>query len=120
MLRTVDFGTIRIVEIESIDPRFDVFVGFDLIGEWAYWQMPDGEIVAVEMVDLHARRTQTNPRLIDEVVAVAHAGEILHHRVVGVHVGLGLEILCPRRFNLVNTSPCDGKEPPILRAVELG
>ena len=63
------------------------------------------EDVAVEMVDLHAGRTWTNPRLIDEVVAEAHADEILHSWITGVHVGLGLEILCPRRFDLVNRPP---------------
>lgn len=47
MLRTVEFGEIRIVE--SVDTRFDTFVGFDLIGEWAFWQTSDGEVVAVEV-----------------------------------------------------------------------
>lgn len=46
MLRTVEFGAIRIVE--SVDPRFDTFCGWDLIGEWSFWQMPDGEVVALE------------------------------------------------------------------------
>ena len=46
MLRTVEFGEIRIVE--SVDPRFDTFAGFDLIGEWSFWQLPDGEVVALE------------------------------------------------------------------------
>ena len=77
------------------------------------------EDVAVEMVDLHAGCTRTYPSLIDEVVAEVHSVEILHHRITGVHVGLALEILCPRRFDLFGRPPCDGEEPPILRAVEL-
>ena len=78
------------------------------------------EDVAVEMVDLHARRTRTYPSLIDEDVAAWYSKEVFHSWIIGVHVGLVLEILCPRRFNLVNTSPCDGKEPSVLGAVELG
>ena len=49
MLRTVEFGTIRIVE--SIDPRFDTFCGWDLLGEWSFWVLPDGEVVALEEVE---------------------------------------------------------------------
>ena len=49
MLRTVEFGTIRIVE--SVDPRFDTFCGWDLLGEWSFWMMPDGEVVALEEVE---------------------------------------------------------------------
>ena len=49
MLRTVEFGTIRIVE--SVDPRFDTFCGWDLLGEWSFWMLPDGEVVALEEVE---------------------------------------------------------------------
>ena len=49
MLRTVEFGTIRIVE--SVDPRFDTFCGWDLLGEWSFWVLPDGEVVALEEVE---------------------------------------------------------------------
>jgi len=49
MLRTVEFGTIRIVE--SIDSRFDTFIGFDCVGEWEFYQLPSGEIVALESLD---------------------------------------------------------------------
>lgn len=49
MLRTVEFGTIRI--IESVDPRFDIFCGWDLLGEWSFWMLPDGEVVALEEVE---------------------------------------------------------------------
>ena len=49
MLRTVEFGTIRI--IESVDPRFDTFCGWDLLGEWSFWMLPDGEVVALEEVE---------------------------------------------------------------------
>lgn len=46
MLRTVEFGLIRIVK--KVDIHFDTLIGFDLIGEWEFWQLPDGEIVALE------------------------------------------------------------------------
>lgn len=49
MLRTVEFGTVRIVE--SVDPRFDTFCGWDLLGEWSFWVLPDGEVVALEEVE---------------------------------------------------------------------
>ena len=49
VLKTVEFGTICIVE--SVDPRFDTFCGWDLMGEWSFWMMPDGEVVALEEVE---------------------------------------------------------------------
>ena len=49
MLRTIEYGEIRIVG--AVDRRFDVSLGFDLIGEWEFFQLPDGEIVALETLD---------------------------------------------------------------------
>ena len=46
MLNTVEFGWVRIVG--SVDHRFAVCLGWDLAGEWEFFQLPDGEIVAVE------------------------------------------------------------------------
>ena len=43
MLNTVEFGLIRIVEAGAVDRRFDVLVGYDLVCEWAFWQLADGE-----------------------------------------------------------------------------
>lgn len=44
MLQTAFFGSIRVV---SVRPSiFDTFIDFDLIGEWEYWQLVSGEIVA--------------------------------------------------------------------------
>ena len=51
MLNTVEFGLIRIVEAGAVDRRFDVLVGYDLVCEWAFWQLADGEVVAVEVID---------------------------------------------------------------------
>ena len=51
MLNTVEFGFICIVESADIDPRFDTLIGYDLICEWEFWQLANGEIVAVEVVD---------------------------------------------------------------------
>ena len=44
-LKTWEFGTIRIVT-ECPDVRFDSFIRCDIIGEWEYWQLLSGEIVA--------------------------------------------------------------------------
>jgi len=46
MLNTVEFGLIRIVD--KVDTHYDTFIGSDLIGEWEFWQLPSGEIVALE------------------------------------------------------------------------
>jgi len=51
MLNTVEFGLIRIVEAGAVDRRFDILVGYDLVCEWAFWQLADGEVVAVEVID---------------------------------------------------------------------
>ncbi len=51
MLNTVEFGLIRIVEAGAVDRRFDVLVGYDLVCEWEFWQLADGEVVAVEVED---------------------------------------------------------------------
>lgn len=48
-LNTVEFGTIRIADEAEVNPQFDTNLGFDLIGEWHFWQLCDknGEIVAI-------------------------------------------------------------------------
>ena len=46
MLNTVEFGWVRIVDF--VDCRFAVCLGWDLVGEWKFFQLPDGEIVALE------------------------------------------------------------------------
>ena len=77
------------------------------------------EGIAVEMVDLHAGRTWTNPRLIDEDVA-AFCAKISHHNIATMAACLlAWTVRTVVRFDLVNTSPCDGEEPPTLRAIEL-
>ena len=48
MLNTVEFGWIRIVR-ERPDFRFWNLIGTDLIGEWEFWYVEDGEIVAYEI-----------------------------------------------------------------------
>lgn len=49
MLRTIEYGTVRIVD--AVDGRFDTFLGSDLIGEWEFYQLPDGEVVALEVLE---------------------------------------------------------------------
>lgn len=51
MLNTVEFGLICIVDMSDINPRFDTLIGYDLMCEWAFWQLVDGEVVAVEVED---------------------------------------------------------------------
>lgn len=48
-LNTVEFGTIRIANKAEVNPQFDTNLGWDLIGEWNFWQLADkdGEIVAL-------------------------------------------------------------------------
>ena len=49
MLKTLEFGLIRIVPASSIKSEpFDTFIGQDLICEWNFYQLESGEIVAVE------------------------------------------------------------------------
>lgn len=45
MLKTWKFGTIRIVKNRP-DYHFDTLIEIDLAGEWEYWQLLSGEIVA--------------------------------------------------------------------------
>jgi len=47
MLRTWDFGLIRIVKLKEIT-IFDTYIRDDTLGEWSYYQLADGEIVAVD------------------------------------------------------------------------
>lgn len=47
MLKTVEFGCIRIVDENSIT-RFDSYIGQDAVCEWNFYQLADGEIVAIE------------------------------------------------------------------------
>ncbi len=51
MLNTIEFGLIKIVDETVINPLYDTFLGFDLICEWAFYQLPNGEIVAVYIDD---------------------------------------------------------------------
>lgn len=48
MLKTWEFGYVRIVDAETISP-LDVYIRDDILGEWSYYQLVDkyGEIVAV-------------------------------------------------------------------------
>lgn len=48
MLNTVEFGWIRIVTARP-DCRFWTLIGTDLIDEWEFWYIADGEIVAYEI-----------------------------------------------------------------------
>lgn len=47
MLKTWEFGYIRIVAGEDIVSVCDTFIREDVLGEWSYYQLADGEIVAV-------------------------------------------------------------------------
>ena len=49
MLRTWEWGDIRIVSAESVT-RFDTFLRQDDACEWNYYQRASGEIVAVENI----------------------------------------------------------------------
>lgn len=46
MIKTWQFGIIRIVKNKEITP-FDTYIRDDSIGEWSYFQLTSGEIVAV-------------------------------------------------------------------------
>jgi len=45
MLETWDFGYIRIIPAERLT-RFDRYIRDDVLGEWSYYQLTSGEIVA--------------------------------------------------------------------------
>ena len=45
-IKTWQFGIIRIVKNEEIT-RFDSYIRDDSIGEWSYFQLASGEIVAI-------------------------------------------------------------------------
>ena len=45
MLKTWEFGKIRIVRVEEIT-SFDNYIRDDILEEWSYYQLADGEIVA--------------------------------------------------------------------------
>lgn len=47
MLNTWQFGEIRIVKAETIT-CYDSYIRQDSVGEWNYFQLASGEIVAVE------------------------------------------------------------------------
>ena len=47
MLYTVEFGKIRIIPCHKLT-QFDSYIGQDVVCEWNFFQLPDGEIVAVE------------------------------------------------------------------------
>lgn len=50
MLNTVEFGWIRIVKTRP-SIMWDNFIDWDLIGEWEFWQLMNGEIVAYYIGD---------------------------------------------------------------------
>ena len=45
MLNTVEYGWIRVVAVRP-DYRFWTLIDLDLAGEWEFWYVEDGEIVA--------------------------------------------------------------------------
>lgn len=49
MLKTWEFGWIKIVGREEIDEKFDNYIRDDILGEWSYYYRPtcNGDIVAV-------------------------------------------------------------------------
>lgn len=47
-LKIVEFNTIRIVKNQS-PPAWNRYIHDNLIGEWEYWQLASGEIVAWEI-----------------------------------------------------------------------
>ena len=46
MLKTWEFGTIEIVDFKTIT-IFDTYIRDDILGEWSYYQVAEGYIVAV-------------------------------------------------------------------------
>jgi len=46
MLRTWEFGTIEIVDAKEIT-SFDTWIRDDSLGEWSYYQIAEGYVVAV-------------------------------------------------------------------------
>ena len=57
MLDTYEYGRIRIVDRSEVNSKFDTHLGFDIIGEWEFWQIhdmdidKDNEIVAIYIGD---------------------------------------------------------------------
>lgn len=47
MLKTWEFGYIRVVKPEEIT-IFDTYIRDDILGQWSYYQLCTGEIVAVD------------------------------------------------------------------------
>ena len=47
MLKTWEFGEIRILKANKINRLFDTFIRADSVYEWEFWQLTSGEIVAV-------------------------------------------------------------------------
>ena len=47
MLNTVEFGWVRIAEKFEVNSKYDTNLGWDLIGAWNFWQLANGEIVAI-------------------------------------------------------------------------
>ena len=50
MLNTWEYGWIRIVSMSKINRLFDTYIRNDIMDEWEYWQLANGEIVAVPTV----------------------------------------------------------------------
>ena len=85
---------------------------------------PVVQVVAVDMVDLHARCARPDPGLVDKMMAETVA-EINHARI---SVPPFAVMAVPARrtsaetemvLDLVDRAPCDGEEPSVGGAVEL-
>lgn len=51
MLKTWEFGKIRIISAYTLHKYTHSFIRTDSIGEWSFWQLETGEIVAVETAE---------------------------------------------------------------------
>lgn len=49
MLSTWEFGLIRIVKRSTIT-RYDTYIRSDIMGDFSYYQLADGEIVAIDNI----------------------------------------------------------------------
>lgn len=50
-LQTAFYGPLPIVDRKDLVPPYDRCVDVDIIGEWEYWELTDGELVAVESIE---------------------------------------------------------------------
>ena len=61
--------------------------------------------VAIDVINLQALCAGPNPGLIDEMMTTWDTDKILHPRVVGMDVGLMLEVLRPGWFDFIDRPP---------------